>query len=206
MSAVEAGGGATHTPGVPAPCLCSPIRGREAPSGLTGLLGACPVLTSRRQRGAWAGQGVRAQRLQPVPCVSVKTQSYTASPCDPEPHPTTVPPQRRTEALRGRAQQATVAQGREQLRVHGHTETHAWPCTRSPLGTERKATLTPAPGRPEYTQAQGPVGGRSVPGGQTLSGSFPVAGQGLAGLCSQAGSGWPGGRAGTAAAQPPGLG
>lgn len=145
-----------HTPGAPAPRSPLPDPGgREAPLGLTGLLGACPVLTLDEPGGEWGAGGTRM--TQPAQCVSVKTQRYTVPPCDPNRLPRMSPKQLRAEGPIGLCSPTcTAAKSWEQPRVHRQKETQTWPLhTGASLGTKRKDVLTPVPGEGPGTLSPG---------------------------------------------------
>lgn len=150
-----------HTPGAPA--SRSPLPdpgGREAPLGLTGLLGAFPVLTPDEPGGEWGagGQGCPSQ----LSVLLLRHRVTRRLHVTPNPTPTHVP---QTTGSRG---------SNRSLLTHMHSSqklgaaacpqasgsTDVAPAHGASLGTKRKDILTPVHGD---TQPRGQEGGGQEP-------------------------------------------
>lgn len=143
---------------------------------------------------------MRTRRLRPAQCVSVKTQSYTAFPCDPAPHSYEGPPTTESRGSNGsRSPAAQQPKAGSSPRVHRQTGTHTWALHTEPPGHRKEGHPdTCARGGPRTRRPRGQEGGREPAwGSDTGAALSPWPGAGMRpGCVGQAGPGWPGGRAG----------
>lgn len=191
-----------HTPGAPAPRSPLPDPGgREAPLGLTGLLGACPDLTPDEPGGECGGPGGQGCPGQ-LSVLLLRHRVTRHLHVTPSLTPTHVP--QTTESRGSNRSLLTHMHSSQKLgaaacpQANGNTDVA--PAHGASLGTKRKGILTPVPGEGPGTLSPGDrrAEDRSLPEGQPperpfLRGQEQGCGRGCEG---QAGPGSPGGRAG----------